>query len=289
MIILRRVSKRHGAKVSAALTAVALLLALPQGRAQAADWFDDTLRGSFTPGPAVRWDGINFGAGVGVSNMNTDFGNGTSSMVAYMLRTTTIENEGRVSQWATMPANSTNSKQVSGFLGYNYQIDDLVLGGELTYVRPQKFDASAADSISRVFVTSDGFSNSVSVSASSSLKLIDYATMRARFGYAFGQFLPFVAIGGAVGRFDYLTSATVTASGTDISGGGRPPYGPVTMSRTEGKGNAIVGGFAFGLGADVALTPNIFLRGEWEMVAFAAVHGIRPNVNTARASLGVRF
>jgi outer membrane immunogenic protein len=290
-MISRRCGKKRGATAPAVFAAAALILALPQERAHAADWPEDILRGTFTSGPAVRWDGINIGAGIGMSNLNTDFGSGSKSLVAYMLRTTTIEEQGRVSDWATMPATSTSSKQYSAFLGYNYQMQDLVIGAELTYVRPQKFETSAADSISRVFTTTDNYSNSVSVNASSSLKLIDYATMRARFGYAFGQFLPYVAIGGAVGRFNYATSATVTASGTDVSLPflNRPPYGPTTLTRSESKDGAITGGFVFGLGTDVALTPNIFLRAEWEMVAFSEVHGIRSSVNTARVSLGMRF
>ncbi|MDP2295178.1 MAG: outer membrane beta-barrel protein [Pseudolabrys sp.] len=283
--------KRHGGAARAGLTAAALLVALPHGHALAADWVDHALRGSFTSPAPVRWDGINFGVGVGVSNLNTDFGNGTSSLVAYMLRTTTIENENRVSDWATMPATTTSSKQYSAFLGYNVQMQDIVLGVDLGYVRPQKLDTAAADNITRTFTTSDDFSNTVTVSASSSLKLIDYAALRGRIGYAMGQFLPYVMFGGAVGRFDYTTQATVTAQGTDISNPplGRPPYGPVTLSMAESKNGAITGGFLFGLGADVALTPNVFLRGEWEFVAFAPVHGIRSNLNTARVSLGMRF
>ena len=44
-----------------------------------------------------------------------------------------------------------------------------------------------------------------------------------------------------------------------------------------------------GLGMDVALLPNMFLRGEWEFVAFAAVGGIRSNINTGRVGVGVKF
>ncbi|MDO8876320.1 MAG: hypothetical protein Q7V40_09450, partial [Pseudolabrys sp.] len=87
--------KRHGGAARAGLTAAALLVALPHGHALAADWVDHALRGSFTSPAPVRWDGINFGVGVGVSNFNTYFGNGTSSQVAYMLPTTTNENENR--------------------------------------------------------------------------------------------------------------------------------------------------------------------------------------------------
>ena len=42
-----------------------------------------------------------------------------------------------------------------------------------------------------------------SFAASSSLKLIDYATGRVRAGYAFGQFLPYGAAGIAVGQHKF--------------------------------------------------------------------------------------
>ena len=63
----------------------------------------------------------------------------------------------------------------------------------------------------------------------------------------------------------------------------------ITDTQSNSKNNAIIGGVAAGLGMDVALTPNVFLRGEWEFVAFGPVGGIRSNINTARVGLGVRF
>ena len=40
---------------------------------------------------------------------------------------------------------------------------------------------------------------------------------------------------------------------------------------------------------DVAVTTNVFLRGEWEYVGFAPVSGIRAGLNTGRVGVGVRF
>ena len=280
--------KAASAATGLALAAAAVLWAMP---ARAADMpEDDTfLRGTLAPAELPRWDGIVFGAQFGLMNMNTDFGNGTSSMVAYMLRNTTIENEGHVSEWTTLPSNTTNSRSYGIFLGYNVQWGELVVGIDGAYNHPSTLEASATDSINRRFTTTDGYENNVTVSAASSLKLIDYATLRARAGYAFGQFLPYAVLGAAVGRFNYTTSATTTASGTDISGGGGSPYGPTTQSQTESRNNSIVGGFVAGLGMDVALLPNVFLRGEWEFVAFAPVHGLRANINTARVGIGLKF
>jgi len=39
----------------------------------------------------------------------------------------------------------------------------------------------------------------------------------------------------------------------------------------------------------VKLLPNVFLRGEWEYIAFSPVSGNRSSINTARVGVGVLF
>lgn len=219
-----------------AVALCALLAAVWAAPAKAADLLDDSyLRGSMGGGP-VRWDGVVIGAQLGYTNMNTNFSDSNS----------TVE----------LSSTTTNSASYGGFLGYNIQWDDLVLGIDGGYTR-----ASSLAS------TSEG--TSLGVHASSSMKLIDYATVRARAGYAFGQFLPYAFIGGAVGRMDHSTT--------------------VGSSVIASRDNAIDGGITAGLGVDVAILPNVFLRGEWEYIAFGQVSGVRVSTNTARVGVGVRF
>jgi outer membrane immunogenic protein len=263
-----------------------LLFAAATGRAQAADWLDDTgLRGSLSGKSYVRWDGLNFGAQMGLSSMDTDFGNSTSSIVAFILRNSTLENEFAPSNWTTLPSDITNGKQYGAFLGYNFQWDQLVLGVDGAYNRAASINASAIDSITRIVTTSDAVIHNVTIDASSSLKLIDYATLRARAGYAIGQFLPYAVVGAAVGRFNYATAATVTDIQT-VGGVVQPAF---IQSGSNDKINAITGGFVVGLGLDVAVLPNVFVRGEWEYVGFAPISGVRASMNTGRVGLGVRF
>jgi outer membrane immunogenic protein len=210
-------------------------------------------------------------------------------MVAYILRNTTIENEQHPQDWTTLGSEVTRATSYGGFIGYNMQWDDLILGVDVGYnYMASGAESSASDTMGRQFTTSDGFYNDLTVTASSSIKLKDYATVRGRVGYPVGQFLPYATLGLAIGRFDYATSVHVTGSGHDVSGGGGAPYN-IDQSSSEGKNNAIAAGLEAGLGMDVALTPNLFLRGEWEFIAFAQVHGMRVNTNTARAGLAVKF
>jgi outer membrane immunogenic protein len=281
----RRGLARRGRHLRARLAALALILLAPAGAA--AQSLDDTfLRGSFRDSAsASRWDGFNFGVHAGMSNMNTDFGNGTSSLVAYILRNSTLEDEAAPSNWTTLPSNTTNGRSYGVFLGYSFQWDQLVLGLDLAYNRPSSLEGSASDSLERIVTTSDTVQHDVTIIAQSSIKLVDYATFRGRAGYAFGQFLPYAFIGGAVGRFNYSNAATVIDFQT-VGGVLQPPF---VQSANNSKDGAIVGGFTTGLGVDVAILPNMFMRAEWEFIAFAPVSGIRTNINTGRVGIGMKF
>jgi opacity protein-like surface antigen len=226
---------RQGCRVARACTAAAFLAAATAGPAFAADMPETILRGGYSeppPPPYARWDGVSLGAQFGYSNLTADFSD--------------------VSTATTLPKVSTNSAQYGGFIGYNAQWDELVLGVEGAYNRFNSLSATGE-----------------SGTLSSTFKVVDYGTVRARAGYAFGQFLPYLYFGGAVGRVNYQT---VDA-------------GTVTSSRDNGY----AGGFTTGLGIDVAILPNVFVRAEYEYVLFAPINGVRSSINTARAGVGIRF
>jgi opacity protein-like surface antigen len=257
----------------------------PIERADAADW---PLRGSVVPQATyVRWDGAQIGVEAGWGTFRNDFGNSTSSLVAFILRNTTAESEFAPSTWTTLPSGTTNGPVFGGYIGYNMQWDQLVLGVDLGY-KYANIATGANDSISRQFTTSDQVQNVVSIDARSQMKLVDYATLRGRAGYAWGQFLPYAFVGIAAGRFNYGTTVTVRHTGTPIPPSPVLPF-DVTDTASNGKTNAVVGGGAAGLGIDWAVTPGMYLRAEWEYVLFAPVNGSRSNINTGKVGVGARF
>jgi opacity protein-like surface antigen len=272
-----------------AVALCALLTVVWAAPAKAADLLDTSyLRGSLGGGP-VRWNGVVLGGQLGYSSMNTNFGNSTSDLIAYSLRNTEVEDQFSPSNWTTLPSNSTNGRQYGAFIGYNWQLEELVLGVDAAYNRGSSLTTSASDTIARQVVTTpDNVNNALTITAQSSVKLIDYATTRARAGYAIGQFLPYAMIGLAIGRFDYANTATVHNVGTPPAGSPILPF-DVTDVQSNAKNNTFTPGFLYGLGVDVAITPNIFLRGEWEYIAFSKVGGTLNTLNTARVGLGVRF
>jgi outer membrane immunogenic protein len=261
-------------------------------RAWAADWpgTAPVLRGSVSPG-YVRWDGWQAGIQAGFGNMNADFGNSTSSLVAFILRNSTLEAEGAPSTWTALPSNTTSGAVFGGFVGYNWQWSELVVGWDLAYKRPASLNSTAGDSLRRLFDTSDSVRHDVTIDAQTSFKLVDYATLRGRAGYAFGEFLPYAVLGAAVGRFNYQTNVTVTDVMTDLTVAPPVPgdLGTFQQSASSGQKNVFVAGLTTGLGIDWAITPGVFLRAEWEYALFAPVNGTRSNINVGFVGLGARF
>ena len=238
----------------------------------------------------MNWEGVNIGIRGGTTIMGSDFGKGPGDLVATILRNTTVESEFSPSQWTTVPPDLGTSSSFGGFIGYTTQWDQIVLGVDVGYTRVSSLQLSGGDTIERIVHTSDGFDNDVFIAGQSSLKLVDYGTLRGRVGYAVGQFLPYATLGGAVGRFNYARTATVI-----ISGAQNPPttpqqtYGPIINTLSDAKDNAFAAGFLAGAGLDVALAPNVFARAEWEFIAFGTVGGMTSTVNTLHAGLGLRF
>jgi len=260
-----------------------------------ANCYEAIASGAFVTDYPLTPKGVTGGVQAGYANMNTDAGNSTSSLIAFILRNTMLEDEFAPSQWTTLSKGTTNSQVYGVFLGYNMQWDNLVLGFDLAYKHPTNLNAGANDSISRRVVTSDQMQHDVTIDAQTTLKLVDYATLRGRAGYAFGQFLPYAVVGFAVGRFNYSTTVSVSDFLTQLPLAPSPPGGPLGFAiltpstSTAGKDNSIVGGVAAGLGVDWAITQSVFMRAEWEFIAFSSVNGARNNLNTANIGLGLRF
>ena len=66
--------------------------------------------------------------------------------------------------------------------------------------------------------------------------------------------------------------------------------GDRTVQRLEKARNGVVNvGLAVGLGVDVAVTSNLFLRGEWQYVHFRDFAGTQASINNLRAAAGLKF
>lgn len=258
------------------------------GEASAADLSDTFLRGSQTVvnmGP-TRWDGFYFGGQVGGAWSGTDFANSTKSLVAFILRNTTIEQENKVSDWTTLGKYDANGTSYGGFVGYQTQFDSAVVGIEANYNRTN-IAMAASDGLRRLFATSDGYNNDVQVTATSFIRITDYGTLRLKGGYAIDCFMPYGFVGVAIGRADVSRSARVIASGTDPTGV-KPPYA-LDHTDVEAKTGDFAYGYTAGFGMDYAVFQNFFVRGEYEYVNFGAFNDLKTHIHTARVAAGLKF
>ena len=296
------------------LCAAAVVIA---GDALAADPFDDAvLRGTYgdrpavqpryVPGPPVRypWDGWYFGAHAGYTNAGFDLGNATASLLDHLLRDTVVGQH--VTAWTILESGSSSRVSYGGFIGKNIQLDDLVIGFEASYnVVSGGVGFSSIDTIGRSFNDDAGappnhhFIYNVTVGSNASARLTDYGTARVRAGVVLDNFLPYVFAGGAIGRVNVTRSATVAGVRVDVpdvvppeDGGPIAPLPPAPFgpdSRGESRDGVIAYGYTAGLGLDIALMPNVFVRAEWEFIHFAPVMDVDIYVNTVRAGVGVKF
>ena len=258
--------------------------------AHAADMPDlPILRGSYTDGltpPLVNWQGFYVGGQAGYGSSDENFSGSNANMLAALLDHNVIQ-EMQVSQWNLgLGKQSSRSSAYGAFAGYNWQWDDVVVGLEASYVHGN-FGGSSRASKALVSGTalSDGAFHSVAVDSSASIAISDMATFRARAGYAWGCFLPYMFGGFALGNADISRSVTVhDAVSATISG----PFTPLaTLNATDAVHNHLVYGYTGGLGVDVNLIGGLFVRAEWEYVRFTS--SVDTSINTVRAGLGYKF
>jgi opacity protein-like surface antigen len=268
------------------------------------------------PNPQYHWGGVYGGVQGGYSSATVNFGTAASEISA-ILRGNPILQDQQISQWPVFSSSSgdANSASFGGFIGYNYEWEDVILGLELNYNHFLSLSTSISGSVTQSFTDSTNlpaghhyFYDPFKVTAQSAINITDIATFRARAGWEAGSFLPYAFGGLAVGRADTSTSATVSYTATDIPDVQTPPTPPLgflpslscpptpssncptnpTQAAT-GQNGAYAYGVATGVGVDIALTSHVFARGELEYIFFPPVNGIQFSLWSARVGAGVKF
>jgi opacity protein-like surface antigen len=257
---------------------------------QAAD-MPDFLRGSFTAPVAARtnWQGFYIGGQASYGAADMDFTNSGQDLLKKLLNNVDVEQQFDISSWPLQQKTNTQNSGFGGFFGYNAQWTDVVVGVELNYIHGKFFNSSQG-SQSRTFFFPADYQTTADVFSSSSMNIRDFGSLRVRGGYAWGCFLPYLFGGVALGQADINRFAqaelTYRYVGTQIPRlpdlGGPPP---MTLSDTA---NAhFIYGYSGGLGIDMMLFANLFVRAEWEYMRFTAP--VDTTINTVRAGIGYKF
>ncbi|MGJ5206683.1 outer membrane protein [Bradyrhizobium sp. HKCCYLR20261] len=259
--------------------------------AQAADMPDiPILRGGLTEGLStarVNWDGYYVGIHGGYGSSDENFNGSTSTMTAAVLANTLIESQMQVSTWnMNLGKQSSRSSGFGGFVGYNSQWDDVVLGVEASYLHGT-FGGRASSTRALVSgsALSDGNYHSVTSTQSSQISIKDMATIRGRAGYALGCFLPYAFFGLALGNADIGQTVTVQDSVSTTQLGTYTALQPLSANNIQH--NHLIYGYSAGLGVDVNLVGGLFARAEYEYIRFTST--VDTSVNTVRAGLGYKF
>lgn len=256
-------------------------------RALAADL--DVLRGSEPVGPAffTNWTGFYVGGDVGVSDENADFSRATQPSIAFALRHTALENTSHPSELPVLGTADHATLSYGGFLGYNTQWQDLMVGVEANVLHTTAALTAPSSPIARSGL-SDGQGNSytVAIAGTGSMANLNYVALRGRAGLILGNFLPYGFIGAVVGMADVNITSTIRAF---CEPGSTATCSNFAVSSTDGRNSALLYGATAGAGLDYAFTQHFFMRGEVEYTRFAQFDNIALTVTSARIGAGFKF
>lgn len=245
------------------------------------------------------WSGFYAGGFGGFSQLEFEPRTAGTGLVRTMLSNTVWLNPGRADDVIFNRRTTSNKVVFGGFVGYNWMIDDYVIGAELDYTRGEQ-NGTANGGRSGFFAIPD--TNAVprvdyryTTSVSNKLKMSEFGTARLRFGVPFGSFMPFATAGIALGRFSYRNEASATGEARNVvaDANGNAIFGSWTQvmntSLSDASRTRFAIGYALGGGFDWALTQNVFLRGELQHVRFGNAGDMTATINTARAGAALKF
>ncbi len=263
-------------------------------RGFAADYELPVLRGSSPFVPAYptyfRWEGFYVGGQLSYGNANANFSAATQPLVAFSLRELVLEAQAAPSRWRVLGVADTGSAGFGAYTGYNAQWDNAIVGVEFNYTH-SSFNAVAPSSPIERLVPAGAYTYDVFLTANGSMRVEDFATVRARFGWAMDNIMPYATLGLAVGRADLELSTSV--SGTQTGPNPSPPPAtlvvPFSFTQGQTKNSAFLFGYAGGAGFELALTRNLIGRLEYEYIQWSPVWQITSHLHMGRVGLGYKF
>jgi len=270
--------------------------------ALAADYDDSWLRGSqvigAAPSPPPRlyriWAGVYGGVQVSEDFHGVDYTDFPGPLIASASRQDAVLNllQGALGGMSTLGPENSNGPSYGGFIGYNWQIDDVVFGAELN-VNRSSLSSAQQSTVNRGYIvllpgTSTLYGVNVTTTANGTVSMSDYFTLRGRLGWAFGNFLPYMVGGLSFAQLNstrfydinYVCSANCGSGG--VTPGGDYPFSDATHGR-------YTIGFNGAVGMDYMLTPNLFMRGEVEYLHLGEPTDIRLSTISARIGIGLKY
>lgn len=267
--------------------------------ALAADYDLPTLRGTDLFVPAFptypHWDGFYFGGQLSYGNFHADFTSGTQQLFAIPLRNTTFLAEAHPDTIPLVGTVERGAGGVGGFVGYNWQFDQAIVGLEFNYIHSDFAGGAPSFPIGlQTGTLSNGLVYRFFLDGAGMLRVTDIGELRTRFGYAYGAFMPYVTLGLASARADTLISVSCTCLQLVPSKNPPPQFDPTqtvdfSFTNSFSKSGAYLWGYSGGTGIEWALTQNLFARADYEYISLSAISKVSSHLNIAHLGLGVKF
>ena len=272
-----------------------VVLALPSS-AFAGDF--DILRG---PVATTNWAGFYAGGQIGADYNSVDF---SSVATPYINTISTLDanfNGIPLTHFPQLGSLNTTKASYGFYVGYNVQFEDAVIGLELN-LNKTSLNAIASNTASHTYfqtANSTVYDTTYNVNTSAAAAIQDYGTFRARFGWAFDQFLPYAFGGISVAQVNASSSVNVNYCGQESPytctnpppASSPPPPAPIggNWTLSDSSHGKYYYGFDAGVGLQWMLMPHVFLRGELEYIRFGSPDAIRLGETSARLGGGVQF
>jgi outer membrane immunogenic protein len=247
------------------------------------------LRGFVNDGPPASrttWQGFYVGGQGAYGSSEMDFTNATRDVTAKLLSGTAIEKDGQVSTWPVLSKQTVHGSGFGGFVGYNAQWEDAVIGIEANYLHGA-LGGTGSGTMSRFFIDSTGYTDAVTYTGTASMQIHDSGSLRMRGGWAWNCLLPYAFGGLALGIADITRTTHVSGSQTNVNAAPGFTFVPFDLTATSSQNNHLIFGYSLGAGVDVMLIGGLFARGEFEYAKFVAP--INTAVSTVRGGLGYKF
>lgn len=241
-----------------------------------------------------NWGGLYGGFHIGVGNQQFDMQQAARTEASRQLTGLIYENtsgQPPLSQQILIDPMRTSSVMLGAFFGYQFQLEDFVVGLEFDWMRLTRGQqaSGAFTTTSGTMFPSTGFTDTVQQSASVTARLDEYFTVRGRLGYAFGRVMPYLTGGIAIGRGSTTVaySSTVSRIDTSTTDGVDWTGNFPLRNATRTSGTAYTFGLAAGAGIEALITSYLFMRAEYQFVRFNNLAGVPITMHNAR--LGVAF
>jgi outer membrane immunogenic protein len=236
--------------------------------------------------------------------MDANFSKSIVGLTNFIFRDSVLQQP--TSEFGLLPKTTTQGTGFGGFVGRNWQWDDLVFGVEANYNYFRTLYTATTGFNSLQIVNPAGqvlppnttVTYTVTLTGQSAVQLTDAIQFRARTGWATGNWLPYVFGAAVIGRMDVSRSVTSTVTRRDdvtdpitgnVTTGPTLPVPAQSQTLIEQKVNQFVAGWSGGLGLEYCMWGGLFARAEWDYTKFLSVKNTVVQANNLRFGIGYKF